>query len=73
MGATDVTHWRHKDCLEMKDGEWPADGRRRYAQLEGQGGGLELGQGRRLDVQREVRSGGLGGCPAPPQVDGGLW
>ena len=43
MGATEVTHWRHKDGLEMEDGEWPAEGWRRNAQPEGQGGGLELG------------------------------
>jgi len=73
MGATDVTHRRHEDCLEMKDGEWPADGQRRNAQPEEQGGGLELGQGRRRDVQHEVRIGGRGECPVPPQVDGGLW
>ena len=56
MGATDVTHRRHEDCLETKGGEWPADGQRRDAQLEERSGGLELGQGRRRDVQHEVRS-----------------
>ena len=41
MGATEEAHWPQKDGVEVEEGKWPADVRRRHAQPEGEGGGLE--------------------------------